>query len=147
MKFRLAVVLIAIYFLAADYAFSQSIKLTQFRGDYKYSYEISDKTVMNTPSFNPEKEEAPVSVRKAIEIARTSLIRFVPKADNKWELLRAELLRIGSGWIYKIEFYCFLEKCVETDSFTIYVKMDGTIVEPEVLLNDGKAPPIKISTN
>jgi hypothetical protein len=94
----------------------------------------------DTSSWNPEKEEAPISLRQAIEIGRTNLKRFVPKANDKWDVLKVQLHRIGwdkDKWIYQVEFNCFLAKCEDdSDSFTIWVKLDGTIVEPEIKLAD-----------
>jgi hypothetical protein len=36
-------------------------------------------------------------------------------------------------WLYEVAFYCFLARCGlgANDGFTLYVKMDGSIVEPE----------------
>lgn len=144
MKLKLAILSVALVLSTSTVAFSQSIKGSSFRNGYTYSYEIDDDTVRNTPSWNPEKEDAPLSFRQAIDIARANLKRFAPKADEKWEVLKVQLQRIGTNypvrkddkWIYEVEFYCNLGKCDVTDGFTIYVKLDGTIVEPEITLDE-----------
>jgi hypothetical protein len=140
MKLKFVILSAALLLSTSVVAFSQSIKASGFHNGYTYSYEIDDDTVKNTPSWNPEKEDAPLSFRKAIDIARANLKRFAPKADDKWEVYKVQLQRIGTNfpvrkndkWIYEVEFYCFLGKCDVNDSFTFYVKLDGTIVEPEV---------------
>lgn len=144
MKLKFVILSVALLLSMSAIAFSQSIKSSSFSNGFIYSYEISDDTVKNTPSWNPEKEDAPLSFRQAISIARASLKRFVPKADDKWEVLEVKLQRIGTNypvrkddkWIYEVEFYCNLGKCDVTDGFRIYVKLDGTIVEPEITLDE-----------
>ena len=144
MKLKFFILSAALLLSTSIVAFSQSIKSSSFRNGYTYSYEIDDDTVKNTPSWNPEKEDAPLSFRQAIDIARANLKRFAPKADDKWEVLEVKLQRIGTNypvrkddkWIYSVEFHCLLGKCEVTDSFTFYVKLDGTIVEPEITLDE-----------
>ena len=139
MKLRFFILSVGLLLSTSAVAFSQSINASSFRNGYTYTYKIDDDTVKNTPSWNPEKEDAPLSFRQAIDIARATLKRFAPKADDKWEVLEVKLQRIGTNypvrkddkWIYEVEFYCFLGKCDVTDGFTIYVKLDGTIAEPE----------------
>ena len=144
MKLKFVILSSAFLLSTSAVAFSQSIKSSGFRNGYTYSYEIDDDTVKNTSSWNPEKENAPLSFRQAIDIARANLKRFVPKADDKWEVLKVELQRIGTNypvrkddkWIYEVEFSCNLGKCDVADIFTIYVKLNGTIVEPEITLDE-----------
>ena len=64
----------------------------------------------------------------------------MPKTTEKWCLDGVNLSRMGKDrWIYEIE---FLAEEIREDSdfsFTIFVKMDGTIVEPEIVPDDGKS--------
>ena len=139
MKLRHLMLLSASLILLSAPAFSQSIKETSYRNGKAYTVKVSDEDIKNTPSWNPEKEDvAPVSLRKAIEIARANLKRFATKADDKWDVRIVELHQMGKDrWLYEVDFYCFLVKCGDdSDSFTIYVKMDGTIVEPEIAPDD-----------
>lgn len=137
-------------------AFGQAITHSSYRNGHKYTFEVNYGTLKDTPSWNPEKEDAPISLRKAVEIARRNLKTFVPAADDNWNLLKVNLQRIGENkakWIYQVEFYCFLSKqnCQDdTGSFTIYVKLDGGIVEPIIEpdnepKNIKTAPSIKIA--
>lgn len=144
MKLKFAILSVALLLSISATAFSQSINASSFRNGYTFSYKIDDDTVKNTPSWNPEKENAPLSFRQVIDIARANLKRFAPKADDKWEILEIKLQRIGTHypvrkddkWIYTVDFYCNLGKCDVTNSFTIYVRLDGTIVEPEITLDE-----------
>jgi CO/xanthine dehydrogenase Mo-binding subunit len=90
---------------------------------------------VGTPSWNPETDDAaPVSLRKAIEIARTNLKRLIPESTEKWDVEKVTLHQMGQDkWLYEVAFYCFLARCGlgANDGFTLYVKMDGSIVEPE----------------
>jgi hypothetical protein len=92
------------------------------------------------PSWNAETNETPVSPRKAVEIGRINLVRLLPKDADKWFLLNVTLSRLNKDkWIYEVEFSN--EELIPSDRdwcFSIFVKMDGTIVEPEVVPNDGK---------
>lgn len=145
MKIRIIVVSIALFLSTSVVVSGQSIKSSIFRDGFAYSYVIDDETVKNTPSWNPEKEESPLPFRQAIEVARRNLNKFATEADENWEVSKVTLQRIGTNfparkdekWIYEIDFVCLLSKCESgSDSFTIYVKFDGKIVEPKVTLTE-----------
>ena len=83
-----------------------------------------------------------MSARKAAEIAQSNLKRLMPKTTEKWRLDGVNLSRMGTDkdkWIYEIEFLAEEIRMDSDFSFTIFVKMDGTIVEPEVVPDDGKS--------
>ena len=63
MKLKFVVLSAALLLSTSAVAFSQSIKASSFSNGCTYGYEISDDTVRNTPSWNPEKEDAPLSFR------------------------------------------------------------------------------------
>ena len=141
MKFSLILLSIALLSCSGTVQ-SQQISETQTRNGYDYKIKVSDVDLRDTPSWNPEKAEAaPVPLRKAIEIARTNLKRFVPESNEKWDVEKVLLQRMGKDkWLYAVSFYCFLDRCGEDpegSGFTIYVKMDGRIVEPEKKPNNG----------
>ena len=118
---------------------SQSISQTQFSNGYAYKIEVSSGDLKDTPAWNPEKENvAPLSFRRAIQVGRSNLKRFAPQADDKWDVEKAILHQMGKErWLYEVAFYCFMSKCGEkNDGFTIYIKMDGRIVEPEKTLDN-----------
>lgn len=133
--FSLALSLVSIHISSsAVYAQSQSTSGATFYGGNAYSYRISDEDLVNTPSWNPAKEDPPLSLRKAVEIARVNLRRFVKKADGL-DVEKIELRQMGvETWLYQIGFHCWKDKCEDEagTSFTIYIKMDGSVIEPEI---------------
>src|SRR4030095_6846045 len=140
MKTRLILLSIALG-SCCGIAQSQQISGTQMRDGFDYSIKVSDDDLRATPAWNPENNDsAPVTLRKAIEIARINLKRLVPDNTEKWDVEKIALHQMGKDrWLYEVSFFCFLRTCGGDDSggFTIYVKMDGTIVEPENTPNDG----------
>ncbi len=99
-----------------------------------YTLKFSDKDFVKTPSWNPEKDEnAPLSIHKALEIARTTLNRCHPKAKDNWNLSKIELMPMGTDkWVYYFEFDCPYESCARVvDSYRIYIKLDGTAILPK----------------
>jgi hypothetical protein len=119
---------------SAVYAQSQSTSGSTFYGGNVYSYKISDEDLVNTPKWNPAKEEPPLSLRKAVEIARLNLRRFVKKPDGL-DVEKIELRQMGiEAWLYQIGFHCWKDECEDKAgaSFNIYVKMDGSVIDPEI---------------
>ena len=120
----------------ASSAYGQSISGSSFRNGYRYNYEINDDTLKNTPSWDPEKGEPPVSFRRAMEIGWTNLGKEVPKPHDRWHLSKLTLHRIGwseNKWIYEAEFQCLAlkdELCDDPSSFDFWIKLDGTVIEP-----------------
>ena len=113
---------------------SQSISGSTFYGGNAYSYKISDEDLMNAPLWNPAKEEPPLSLRKAVEIARINLRRFVKRADVLG-VEKIELTQMGvEKWVYEVAFHCWKEECEGEagSSFRIYVRMDGSVIEPKI---------------
>ena len=98
-----------------------------------YAYKLTDQDFVNTPSWNQEEGEPPISVSRAIKIARENLPRFVKSAET-WKMQMVTLQSMGEGkWYYRIFFFCSGAVCreIEDRSFTAIVKMDGTLVEPK----------------
>lgn len=141
MKLRLVISGVALLLLASAVTVSQErMRLTRYV--YKYTVKIFDEDIEKMPSWNPETEEAPLSPRKAIEVARENISRFILQDSEKWVLENVSLSQVGSPgsdrWLYQAEFTNNHLLGTELDyGFSIFVKMDGTVVEPEVVPNDG----------
>ncbi|CAN5570823.1 hypothetical protein BH10ACI1_BH10ACI1_22750 [soil metagenome] len=139
MKFKLVIFSI-VFLLLVESAFSQ----VQWRENYytinevKYTVKISKEDLKDTPSWNPEEEEtAPLSLQKAIEIGRTNLKRIIPIADDKWRIWNISLEEMGENkWFYIIEFEPLTRLNGKHVKLGIFIKMDGTIIEPTVTPND-----------
>jgi hypothetical protein len=100
-----------------------------------YAYKLTNQDFVNTPSWNPNDGEPPISFGRAIGIARENLSRFVTSAEA-WKMRTVLLQSLGGEkWYYRIHFFCSGVACREIDienrNFTALVKMDGTIVEPK----------------
>jgi hypothetical protein len=103
-----------------------------FRDDH-FAYNLSDKDFANTPSWNQDEGEPPLSLSQAVKIARESVPRFVNKADNL-KIREITLQSMGNNkWFYRVKFVCFGMQCrgQEVRGFTAIVKLDGTIIEPK----------------
>jgi hypothetical protein len=120
--------------LSASAAFSQSLTSTFFANGNEFNVVIGNKDLENTPSWNPEKDEAaPLVLQRAIEIGRENLKKFVPATHEKWSVMAIHLQEISKNhWIYMISFSCSKECGSEAGNLTIFVKMDGTIIEPTI---------------
>lgn len=138
--FGAVVLLLSLTFAAAA---QERMRLTRYVYGYKYTFKVFDEDLHKTPSWNPMTEEVPVSPRQAIDVAKVSIARFLPRYDEKWVLDRIELSQLlKDKWVYEIEFRneeLFESQAGPDYAFSIFVKMDGTVVEPDVVPNDGKA--------
>ena len=141
MKSRISAAVV-LAFVALIPALAQSIQTSLIRDGQAYPIEIDDRLLRNTPSWDPETQEIPLSMPAAIRIARENLKRLAPKANKDWLLVKADLQRIGqrrNKWIYEIEFYCYLSDSLcdgVDDLVTIWVKLDGKILEPTIYPED-----------
>lgn len=144
-QFSLLLVFLLLAFPAIIPAQTASISATSFYEDKAFHYDISEKDVEDTPSWNPSDESMPLSPRSAIEIGRTNLARFVTKGLDLFDVQEIQMTRFPlDKWLFVIHFDCWGLKCGEDGhaGFTIYVKMDGTIVEPRVSLEPTVRSPI-----
>ena len=65
-----------------------------------FQYQLSDDDFKHTPSWNPETDESPLPTRKALEVARVNLHRFVQDADRfEVEKINLESLSPTSGFL------------------------------------------------
>jgi hypothetical protein len=144
MRFSIIILSIGIVLFTASsiYGQDESNSVTKFVNGYKYSSRIEEKELQDLPSWNPNTEDVPISVRKAVEVARKKMDLLFPETKEKWYLNNVELSKMGKDkWYYKVEFVCSSEECAKTDednSFMFFVKMDASIAEPKVEFNGEK---------
>ena len=102
-----------------------------------FRYEFQDSDVKDSPSWNPETEKSPLSVPKAVDIARLNLQRFLLDAE-KFEIEEIHLERFEPHkWLFQISFHCWDQQCSDTSvSFPIFLKLDGSVVEPKIMLKE-----------
>jgi hypothetical protein len=113
----------------------------------RFTYDLHDPDFKDTPSWNPETGDPPLSTREALAIGRTTINRFV-QDGQRFEVEKINLERFEPHkWVYEIAFHCWDERCSDSlNSFTAFVKMDGSAIEPQVIptSKDGNlAPPNK----
>ena len=130
----LALMLVALH-LSSGVVCAQSASTTDsfIYGGKIYSHSISEWDLANAPLWNLAREDPPLSLRKAAELARASLRRYVKKADDM-SVERIELKPLGiDKWIYMVAFYCWEGACQDEAGryFRIYLRIDGSVIEPE----------------
>lgn len=132
MKFKL-VLLMAVLLLSSTTVSAQTVSSLFSCNGNNYTITFSDRDFVETPSWNPEKEDAPLSIRKALEIARVTLNRCHPKANDNWSLWKIELNPMGKGkWVYELEFVCPYGSCANNDRHhTLYIRLNGTVILPK----------------
>lgn len=125
------------FVISPTIAFGQQTKVVvQRTSTYltrSYAYKLTDQDFANTPSWNQEDGEPPISITQALKIARANLPNYVEKAEL-WKSRMITLQNFGEDkWYYRIHFFCFGAGCreIENRSFEAIVKMDGNIVEPK----------------
>src|SRR5258705_11616448 len=65
-----------------------------------FRYDLQDDDFKKSPTWNPETEESPLSTRKALDIARANLQRFVLDAE-KFEIEKIDLERFEPHkWVF-----------------------------------------------
>jgi hypothetical protein len=142
MKVRLvgaAVLLLSLSFAAAA---QERIRLTRYVYDYKYTFTVFDEDLHKTPSWNPMTEEVPVSPRQAVAVAKVSIGDSSRATMKNGFLIASREPTDQRKWVYEIEFRndeLFASQGGPDYAFSIFVKMDGTVVEADVVPNDGKA--------
>ncbi len=144
MKIRFVVLSPVLILLISLSSFGQDAewsRFTRYVDGNRYVFKVTAQELEGLPSWNPDTEDVPLSARKAIAVARTNLAKFLP-TSHKWTLDHIDLTRMAKDkWIYEVYFKCPSEDCGRPDSdwsFMIFVKMDGSIVEPVVEAYDGK---------
>jgi hypothetical protein len=138
---RITLILLALCLLTLSSTKAQAQMMGHGHGttttiDYKnltFHYNLQDSDFTDTPSWNPETEESPLSVRKAVDIARVNLQRFVSDAE-KFEIEKIKFERFEPHkWLLEISFHCWDNQCSDTSvSFPIFLKLSGSVIEPKV---------------
>jgi hypothetical protein len=103
-------------------------------GDNEISYKVSDFNFAKMPSWKPEQGEPPVSLQRALEIARANLPRFVNNPDD-FKVKHIILSQLGEDkWFYDFSFDCQGNACLKNSGryFKMMVTMNGEIVEPKI---------------
>ena len=139
MKLRLVMLLLGFLTVSSTQARAQAMghghgmTTTFVYNNLTFRYNITDDDFKNTPSWNPETDDSPLSTREALNVARTTLHRFVPD-EARFEVEKINLERFEPHkWVFEISFHCWDNRCSDTAvSFTVFVKMDGSVIEPEV---------------
>jgi hypothetical protein len=139
MKLRLAVLLLGFLIGSSTQVRAQAmghghgVTTTFVYNNLSFRYSFGDEDFKDTPSWNPETEDSPISSRKALDVARITLHRFVSDAAA-FEVEKISLERFEPHkWVFEISFHCWDNRCSDTAvSFTVFVKMDGVAIEPEV---------------
>jgi hypothetical protein len=136
MKLRLFIFSTIVLLFASTSVFSQWTRYTKYLEGKKYTFLLAPADLKDTPSWNG-KDEIPLSLNNAVEIARTSLLRLVPRSADKWDVSEVSLQKVygADKWYYSIDFNCDLKECLadeELSRYIIFVKMNGTIVEPQI---------------
>jgi hypothetical protein len=139
--FTVALLLLFLQFAHAQTSESEQTKLRGFSMSYtfqrdgnEYNYRLATDDVKNTPSWSPLNDDPPLSMQNAVIIARDSLKRFVKNSDD-WKVNSITLKEVDTQkWIYDIGFACLKQECIKKfdTSFSLWIKMDGSIVEPEI---------------
>ena len=102
----------------------------------EYLFELAESKIAALPRWHPEGDTpAPVSIKKACEIGRTTLRARHPEVDE-FEIAHVRLAemvwtkRLGS-WFYELNYVGKRDgKSVGSCKFIAVVLMDGTSVEP-----------------
>jgi len=115
-----------------DIDFIMSAK-NRFKGR-EYSYSVTNKDFERTPAWDPAEGEPPLSISKALTVARNNISLFL--GDKRgWEASSIRLTSTGhKRWYYFVTFSCVEPICADEDGvkgFNILVKLDGTIAMPK----------------
>ncbi|MBK9154103.1 MAG: hypothetical protein IPM25_07785 [Chloracidobacterium sp.] len=99
-----------------------------------YSYSVTSKDFERTPEWDPVKGEPPLSVSKALAVARNNMSLFLTDKRG-WQPTSIRLTSTGhQRWYYFVTFSCVEPICADEDGvkgFNILVKLDGTIAVPK----------------
>ena len=113
-----------------------SMSQTFRHNGFEFKYHLSTDDVKDTPSWNPWNGDPPLTLQNALRIAQDNLKRFVKK-PTLWDVSAIKLEQVDTQkWIYDISFACLKSECYKNKnfdvSFNVWVKMDSSIVEPEI---------------
>ena len=108
-----------------------------------YEFKVTESMTAKTPAWPEDAEHPPLSSRRALHLAKATLVGMVPNAVE-WELETVGLEPWGDGahWIYVITFRHFTTTPPDVNgvrvsrgrpsTITIPVLLSGVAVEPTV---------------
>lgn len=137
--FQILILIVAVGGLGIAVSAQEKKSITRPSGSIRgetYSYKYTREDFAETPSWNSENGEPPLSMTRALAIARANLPRFVADAEN-FKTGHITLRETGNDkWFYQISFICRAAECrdLPTRQFLVVVKMDGTLLEPKKLI-------------
>lgn len=108
-----------------------------------FEYKIEPAALKDTPAWIPGKTDPPLSVPKAIAIAKQTALADYTRFQE-FQPAQIELMPIGSRtaqnqWFYVISLYPVVEKLIVYDSdITVVILMNGFVVKPK--LREKKVP-------
>ncbi len=114
--------------------FSKGLDTSFNFGDSEYKFKVTADDLKDASSWSPEKDNTvPLSFQKAVEIGREKLNNFKPTANKNWSLNEISFRNIEKDkWLYNISFRCIFQEYRSCGFFSVYVKTDGSVVEPTV---------------
>lgn len=111
------------------------MRYTRYIGDKKYEVNVVEKDLEEMPNWNPETDPVPITIRDVTQTARTNLKRLAPESlYASYSLDEVNLFKLRDKWFYQVSFKSLDLLFGDDDSgeFSIFVKMDGSILEPKV---------------
>lgn len=117
-------------------------RITSHASGKLYQSDLTRDAIRKSPAWDQENESPPVSLKKAIRLAekmRKSVVK--PPDKRKWEVTNMHLIFEGKHCAWYVTFHT---KTIEPeaglidgfDEVTLFVLMDGTVIEPKVKGSD-----------
>ena len=104
-------------------------------GGKKYEFRIPEQDLLKTPAWAPDQDNPPLSVRRAIDIAKEEIAALLPNGKD-WRLYEVTLRPLDDHWVYLVQ---FLEPLRPdgggqqlSNGFQVVVLMDGVAVMPRI---------------
>ena len=104
----------------------------------RYAFEISDEALRRTPKWQDDSENPPISARQAIKAADELRRKLVPDTDDfKWfrESASINFIEEPKRCVWEVIYVARFQQRESTGRpmrLSLFVLMDGTIVQPEV---------------
>jgi len=103
-----------------------------------YQNKVSESQLQKTPSWSPEEGAPPLSIQKAVELAKAYIKKKNPEFTD-YVMTEIKLDQFvfpkyfKDKWCYILIFMKVPEKCCVPESMNVLVMMDGTVNEPELI--------------
>lgn len=105
---------------------------TEFRGRW-YEYHFDSNDLRDSPKWNPEQGEPPISIAQAAKIAENNFGLFVADAEG-WEVSSLRLTSAGKNrWYYYVTVSCMTTECLNGSArgFHILILLNGQVLQPK----------------